>query len=448
MKKHSMIWFLLIACLMSGCHFGAFRSEPASQPTDVGTEPAGSWTEITQYNQSNKRTPIGENAPQFLPLCEDAFLVQPSFDLDLYMKDLGGTGYVTFELLSKQPLNTAELTVAFPELKHHRVEIEIEELRFDGSTCGALQDMSGKEAVDPEELFSYPLYLCYQNTDWSALAGLAESVRQQEAILAEKRASGAEQSVLDEAEAALIAAQNAYYDALYAKKDAYCAISLSELPQFYYYCIHTDFSADETAEAEAVTTAELRVGAETHAFSLGQICLQAEAPVRSEPVGNEMEYAAAFIYPEYRHCGYADGRRLDPALALEPSPTATQITLERYSFYREDVTASDFHIWLGNGMDFAWDGNSPVTVSTGDALNMTLTMQCANLLRPYANYIDFGIVDYTCNGKPGTLVIPIFVQYRRLPYELYAECFDGIDLESYYEKYYVRFVDMQGVYMR
>lgn len=441
--KNSCLFFLVVCLLLSGCALNGVQKEPVQPQENIDN-----LTEMEENGTTDVKSPVGKNAPQFVPLGKDLFLVQPCFDLDLYLKDLGGVGYVTFELLSKQPLNTAELTVAFPELKHHRAEIEIEELRFDGSTCGALQDMSGKEAVDSEELFSYPLYLCYQNTDWSALAGLAKSVRQQEAILTEKRTSGAEQSALDEAEAALIAAQNAYYDALYAKKDAYCAISLSELPQFYYYCIHTDFSADETAEAEAVTTVEVRIGAEPHTVSLGQIRLQADAPLRSEPVGNEMEYASAFIYPEYRHCGYVDGRRLDPALALAPSPTATQITLERYGFYREDVTASDFHIWLGNGMDFAWDGASPVTVSTGDALNMTLTMESPNLLQPYANYIDFGIVDYTCNGKPGTLVIPIFVQYRRLPYELYAECFDGVDLEAYYENYYVRYVDMHGVNVR
>ena len=439
MKRICLV-LLVVFLLFSGCVLNGVQNEPITSQKNTSD-----FAETEENNTIGIKSPVGKNAPKFVPLGKDLFLVQPCFDLDLYMKDLGGIGYVTFELLSKQPLNTAELSVAFPELKHHRAEIEIEELRFDGSTCGVLQDMSGKESVASEELFSYPLYLCYQNTDWSALAGLAESARKQEAVLAERRASGAEQDVIAEAEAALGTAQNAYYDALYAKKDTYCAISLSELPQFYYYCIHTDFSADKTAEAETVTTAELRIGAETHAFSLGQIRLQAEAPVRSEPVGNEMEYASAFIYPEYRHCGYVDGRCLDPAFALEPSPTATQITLERYSFYREDVKASDFHIWLGNGMDFAWDGNSPVTISTGDALNMTLTMQSANLLRPYANYIDFGIVDYTCNGKHGTLAIPIFVQYRRLPYELYAECFDGVDLEAYYEKFYVKFVDMHGV---
>ena len=63
---------------------------------------------------------------------------------------------------------------------------------------------------------------------------------------------------------------------------------------------------------------------------------------------------------------------------------------------------------------------------------MELYMTNPNLLTPYADFLDFGILDYRCDGQEGSFVIPMIIHYHRTPYELYAECFDGVDLEGYY----------------
>ena len=444
MKKHIFIWLLLIACLTSGCHFGASRTDAASQSAEVGAETTGSWTETTEHSQTTERLPIGKNAPQFLPLCEDAFLVQPNFDLDLYLNELGGSGFVHFEILSKGQLNPEKISLTFPELDGYEAKTEIDELCFDGRVHGGLQDLSGREYIGSDEVFSYPLFLCYQNTDWSGIAELAEAVRRSEAEVELLRKQGGDTAALHTAEAALESAERAYFDGIYAEKDAYTALPPERLPQFYYYSVNVDFLPIGAAEDETVQLGELRVGTATYSFSLGRIRLQPDTPVASASNGQEMEYATYSSGWEYRHCGAENGLRMDGAFLLFPSPDPVEITLEAFHFFRTDSGASDFHIWLGNGMDFSWDGQSPLAVSTGEELRMELYMTNPNLLTPYADVLDFGILDYRCDGQEGSFVIPMIIHYHRTPYELYAECFDGVDLEGYYEAFYAKYPDAKG----
>jgi hypothetical protein len=330
MKKKFVIWWLLLALILSGCHFGTRRSDNEAQSTDDGTASTDSRTETPEHGQTVERAPIGKNAPQFLPLCEDAFLIQPNYDLDLYLNELGGSGFVRFEFLSKRQLNTEEISLTFPELNGYQTETEIDELCFDGKTYGRLQDLSGKEYINSDDIFSYPLFLCYQDTNWSGIAELAEKVRQSEAEVDLLRKQGGDATAIHTAEATVESAETAYFSAIYARKEAYSALSSERLPRFYYYVLYVDFLPIGAAEDETVQFGELRIGTETYSFSFGRIRLQPNPPVAAAAIGQEMEYASYSSGWEYRHCGAENGLRLDNAFLLFPSPDPVEITLRAF----------------------------------------------------------------------------------------------------------------------
>lgn len=399
--KRWVITLLALMFIMYGC-------TPVHTITDE--------TESTQQMTSPMDTSLqytniyyGEEWPDGYTITEDWGFFCPYVDMDQY-DGLEHTNELDILLLSKQPIDTASVSVVFPGDLQYKVYVDDYNV---GSSMDALVSY-----------FDSELYSLYQDFDWSAfdeaqsILGSGRSLSQEELERI--------QTIINE------------YEKL-TTTDYQHALNTGEgIPEFYCYSVQIDFDLSKLADDVTLTYMDVSWPGVSFRQEFGEIRLHNDFP------SSLQEYEMAFDGVGAYSLN-TNGTFVAPYYGLPTEgllctiPVSKDIVLTNgYPLNEEDVF-QEIRLVIqspNSSMDFIWDEQSDILIDKGATLEVWATIDPQKVYWPLCADCLYYCIEYTCNGS--TDVLPIYYQYQRMgnPYLLWAEYFDHVGVREYYEQHY------------
>ena len=392
MKKRIVLLLMISLLLAVGCG-------SASPDTTVTTEADAPL--FVPKPLVTRNTPPSDYVTRSVAFFDggDVAFLYGKCDVDYYQK-----GRTDMMLLSRHPLNTDEIQITLPAENDYTV------LFFDHTP-------PAKAGEAGAGCFPFYVYQNYQDIDFSR--PLEDKERE-------------------------------------AQEAAFLSLRPEDLPEVYAYAVDIQFGAlqyyDENMELhilpnedihieETITEMEITLGGETLSLDIGELRLHPKTDNTGSPY--PFRFLSNFQMPlngsaMHLHQFYnkgAGGYTFEMPDVLAEDTTILSMRLVSPS--TELLTIMVRH----NGMEYEWDGKSPIYGMTGDSLALGVIYKSTAAAELWHNIVLDIVMEYETEEGIFSLRSSNYASPRMMNiYELFAVVMDGVDMESYYENYYYKTV--------
>lgn len=385
------------------------------------SDPSGSKMETvvgmpTIENPGNSLIPF-EDGRELYILCEN-------MDVRAYPKDQGLL--IPIYILSKNRIDPEAIHVDIP------VDCPYECLVFDSIADYQQTEATNLEAgqtlgtVSGINMLPYYVYQSYRGVDFQKIGELVKA--SQEALPDDPEKAGE----LSKEAQTLLDAEIGNFQNLKAE----------DVPEFYVYGLQIFFAGVE--KEVSFTDLELNIEGQTYHKEIGNVTLYPESVPTHAPI-SEMQYSKDFMQESFTYMigtfqlPYGEGLSREELLSF----TAPQdMTLTQYEILDENTRLLDLYLTVestdGNSMDFYWDGKTPVDVTAGSRILLTVTYYNPAMENLWYQTRVCSELDFISQDKEQCILVTRdYVPYMIYNlHELYGIIFEGLDMESYYKDYY------------
>jgi len=355
-------------------------------------------TLVKNTDTSNKQTTITSDTSEILvnlpsQTADIIFLGCGNSDVVIYL-NLTKARFLSFTLISSQPLNGNDIAVTLDTQSAYTTQLtELEQ---------------GK--------FPYHVFQCYQGVDWKELRELAYAAAQSDDDFSPEKET--------------------YRNAKNQYEDSYNNLTEDDIPILYSYNLELFFNVSKEGRSETINTLVLTVKGTPYTYDLGSILIDKDTPKidnkGKQIVSNVLAYSDVSMEPSF----YGDITM--PTMELN---VKENVTLKSLEFYKDETTVINnisMTITYADGMsvETKWDGNSPIELSKGDVVEMSITCRDPDMAKTLSGTVmKYPVLNYTCGGESYRWATEISLRMRQNAYEIYAVECDGVDILSYYLDY-------------
>lgn len=343
-------------------------------------------------------------------LCENVYT-------DIYLSTFAGV--LNFYIFTREKVDADTISVELPIKNLYKVTVS------DCVDCRLTEIMLTKKEERNSQVISrnalpYYVYQAYKGVDFAG-------------IVSERQAELAAGNISD--------GTPRWQALLKGEKDNFSKLQPEHLPEFYAYQVYVVIPAGPDKVAESFETMDVTIGNQIYTKQIGNITLIPEKIPTKIPIGTmQNEIADQF----YTHAVgttqqlYSNGIGYEYLLEFTASQpiTLTGIhTLDRYTQLLNTILTLEKAD--GSVAEFRWDGQSPIDISEGQKLGMTVFYYNPNMDNLWYTAEMCIEVDYTMAEE----IASIFLRRTLYPvgmnlHEAYAMIFEGLDMESYYMDFY------------
>ena len=296
---------------------------------------------------------------------------------------------------------------------------------------------NGGRRLDAMSEGFFPLYLyqSYAGMDWSELTERYQTWQ-----------NTSENDEEDGEENKKKAAWKAFNDMETDYAEEYMSLKQEDLPIFYYYAIY--FFITNAQVEETLRTLHVTIGETTYDVDIGQINIRLTPGIENADQLLELSYASVCLTNSFP---YGEGiERCQSAIYR----VAESVTLTGLDFLENslstahilDVTVSigdlDTDVGTNQATSIQWDGKTPILLEQGKYVGLVITFQDDRLKEIDYHGKFYPVLELEYNGESYQRVseIPLFRLYGDV-WLLYAMGLDGLDMESYFNNYYYKFIN-------
>ena len=351
--------------------------------------------------------------------------------MDCYM---GISGFYSFflEIYSRQPLNTDEISVTFPEDLPCEVPFEV---RVNPSTVERKTRVAWKEGMGSSLAYlPYHVYLAYRGETFEEgeAASAADLI---EGTYEVKDSRGNFVSAAD-----VLAGKYELKEGEEIEQRYRDFVSLTEedLPEFYVYSVLISwFYITELQETVVLDKLDVTIGDEVYEVKLGRVrILPPEAFPTEARVVSHRRFIINTIQP------YNDGV-FQLLGELESDVVPEDITITGLRIAEEASRILDVAVIMNSGgqyMEMQWDGKTPIYLYKGDSIRFDVFVKNEHAGKLLNYVVSHVIVEYTDSNNEQLCAVCSQVSSLNRPsdHENYAIIFDGVDMEPYYRNYYYK----------
>lgn len=389
----------LTALLLTFCFAGCGQQPDTAVPT--ATTETG---QAAQQSISGIPKPVspGSSLIDYDPSREIYFTCENMF-MDIYFHQTSFAS-LKFFIFSKSPIDTDSVDVIVPV--QNRYKVTVYEYPYARKTTYMAEKEQGISAIKP---FDYGLYQVYCGMDYKELGELYRSFSEDDLWTEEEIAE------FDEA--------NNLYAASFRE------LTEEDLPEFYVYIVDVFFDSDSQV-TEAFQEIDIVIGSRTYHQKVGEIRLNNAQKPLSYPVG---QYGCLSIGQGNLNL-YTGG--ISQHASAYDFTAETDMTLTGFRLLGDHTEVLDIFLQI-NGIEFGWDGKSPIDLSAGDHVRMNIVLKNPVISELSYHVQVYGELICLTDGKMESWPCEInLCLYTPDPYLMYAIIFDGLDLESCYRDYY------------
>ena len=437
-RRMKKLVYLLCAAMLMGLLAGC-QTEPAGTQPPGGDVPTGN-TQTTGTTAPQETEPVdirplppenpGNSLIDYDP-DRQIYITGENVYMDCYV-DISGAYSFFLEIYSRQPLNTDEISVTFPEDLPGEVPFEV---RVNPSTVERKTVVAWKEGMgSSSDYLPYHVYLAYRGETfeegWEAFDA--------DLINGSYEVQDSRGNFVSAADVLAGFYELKDGEEIEQRYRDFASLTEEDLPEFYVYSVVVSWIyVTELQETVVLDKLDLTIGDEVYEVKLGRVrILPPEAFPTETRVASDDFCLNNTIQP------YNDGVfELPNVFNLEEAQE--DITITGLRIAEEASRILDINVIMNSGgqyMEMQWDGKTPIYLFKGDSIRMNVFVKNEHAGK-FLNYVvSHAIVEYTNSDNEQLCAVYSQVSSLNRPsdHENYAIIFDGVDMEPYYRNYYYK----------
>ena len=224
--------------------------------------------------------------------------------------------------------------------------------------------------------------------------------------------------------------------------EEYRKLQAADLPQFHLYRVEVFFQHDSSAENTSFREIEVFLGEDRYQVEIGEIRLHSEEAGNTAPDDPALKLYSSgpmdhFSYP------YGPGIEKREGFVLRADADVTLLSCTQLESSICSAEILEIHLTMaddpyGTGaMDMIWDGKTPLLIPQGKYVQFNFLIQDDRMKEIFYGENLYPTVTYKHNEETYTLTSQLsMLRQNYEPWYWYAICFQGLDLESYFNDYY------------
>lgn len=222
----------------------------------------------------------------------------------------------------------------------------------------------------------------------------------------------------------------------------YSQLTPADLPTFYMYRVEILFKHDPEIENSSFREIQVDVAGKSQTIPIGEIRLHNEMIGETEDGVPALSFASSGPI----HCDtypYGPGIQKREGDTLTTKKDVTLLGCELAASDTSTLEILEIQLTIG-GMDMVWDGKTPIQIPKGKQVKFDFVIRDDRLQELFYGGMLTPVVTYEHEGQTYSYAMSLSMHRWSLPPWLwYTVCFQGLNLESYFNDYYYYAVDTE-----
>lgn len=293
-----------------------------------------------------------------------------------------------------------------------------------------------------ENTFPYYLYACYRGMDWKQLAQKDQELKA--ACEAEEKAKSeeAEEAVLQKLETERERLAKEYQDLRSKYEEDYRSYinGKNTAQPFHWYEIAVNFNTEKLTENKTIHELKLSAGEWTVSVPIGNlefICDQ-ESPIAFSGKGiqQRMQAMGGLVTTPWG----TETQRIEGLMLIQAEENIVLKQLYVYNGGNDssnEIAQAEITLQTDGGtQEFVWKEGDDILVRSGESISFDIVLHDSKMTEAEYGTKKILVLEYELDGERYYTKMEMDLTRERMPWEVYAWRFQGIDTQSYFEDYY------------
>lgn len=319
-----------------------------------------------------------------------------------------------------------------------------DDVKFEADADIACQGYIEEKAAGQinENTFPYYLYACYRGMDWKQLAQKDQELKA--ACEAEEKAKSeeAEEAVLQKLETERERLAKEYQDLRSKYEEDYRAYinGKNTAQPFHWYEIAVNFNTEKLTENKTIHELKLSAGEWTVSVPIGNlefICDQeSQIAFSGKGIQQRMQAMGGLVTTPWG----TETQRIEGLMLIQAEENIVLKQLYVYNGGNDssnEIAQAEITLQTDGGtQEFVWKEGDDILVRSGESISFDIVLHDSKMTEAEYGTKKILVLEYELDGERYYTKMEMDLTRERMPWEVYAWRFQGIDTQSYFEDYY------------
>lgn len=319
-----------------------------------------------------------------------------------------------------------------------------EDVKIEADTDIACQGYIEERAAEQinEQTFPYYLYACYRGMDWNQLAQKHQEL--EAAYEAEEKAKneGAEEAVLQQLETERERLEKEYQDLRdeYAEDYRLYLDGENTAQPFHWYIATVNFNTEKLTENKTIHELKLSAGEWTASVPIGNLEIicdkENQIAFSGKGIQQRMQAMGGFVTAPWG----TENQRIGSLMQIQAEENIVLKQLYMYNSETDspnEIAQAEIILQTDGGtQEFVWKEGDDILVRSGERVSFDILLRDSKMTEAEYGTKKILILEYELNGELCYTKMEMDLTRERMPWEVYAWRFQGINTQSYFEEYY------------